>query len=156
MPTSTITSLLRHGLLLLTASTLCLACASSDARSDDGTCTPDDADGIISEPATLVVTVTDSGFSPKILTTQNTSDITLTLQNDGTTPHGFVVDCLATPNTDGCPLESCFSEDSRIAPLAPGESATITFETPLVEGIYTFRSDAAADTELGPGQFIIQ
>jgi hypothetical protein len=156
MPLSTLISLVRHVLLLLAASAPCLACSSSDARNDDGTCTPDDADGIISEPAKLVVTVTDTGFSPKILTTQNTSDITLTLHNEGTRWHGFVVDCLPTPNADGCPLESCFPDDSRIAPLAPDESATIAFESPLVEGIYAFRSDAAEDSALEPGQFIIQ
>jgi hypothetical protein len=30
------------------------------------------------------------------------------------------------------------------------------FESPLVEGIYDFRSDLPEDAELAPGQFIIQ
>ncbi len=141
---------------LLAALALCLSCSSSTDDDHDSTCTPDDADGIISEPARLVVTVSDTEFAPKILTAQNSSDITLTLENEGTTPHGFVVDCLPTPNNDGCPLESCFPDDAKIEPLAPGESATITFQTPLVEGIYDFRSDVPEDTELTPGQFIVQ
>jgi hypothetical protein len=129
---------------------------SHSSDDDDQACTPDDADGIISEPARLVVTVTDREFSPKILAAQNSSDITLTLENQGTSPHGFVIDCLPTPNTDGCPTESCFPSESQVEPLAPGESATITFETPLVEGIYDFRSDVSEDAQLTPGQFIVQ
>lgn len=142
--------------MLLVVAALCLACSGSDDDEEEDACTPDDADGIISEPATLLLTVTDTEFSPKILTTQNTSDITLKLKNDGTTPHSFVVDCLPTPNDDGCPVESCFPDDSRVEPVAPGESVTINFETPLVEGIYDFRSDVADDTELESGQFIVQ
>jgi len=122
----------------------------------DTACTPDDADGIISEPARLVVTVTDTEFSPRILAAQNSSDVTLTLDNQGTTPHGFVIDCLPTPNRDGCPTESCFSSQAQIEPLAPGESTRITFVTPLVEGIYGFHSGGSEDTDPEPGQFIVQ
>jgi len=140
---------------LLAAAALSLACSSSDDDKNDDLCTPDDADGIIDEPANPQVTVTDTEFSPKIITTQNSSHVTLTVKNEGTTPHGFVVDCLPTPNSDGCPTQSCFPAESQIDPVDPGHEVTVEFETPLVEGIYTFRSDGAGDTDL-KGQFIIQ
>jgi len=143
-----------RGALLLATAGLNFAC-SSDANKKDA-CTPDDGDGIISEPALVFLTVTDSQFEPILVATQNTSEITLELTNEGTTPHGFVVDCKPTPNTDGCPMQSCFPRESKIAAVPPGQSMTIRFETPLVEGIYEFHSDVAQDTELTPGQFIIQ
>ena len=144
----------RAALLFATAA-LGFACSGSDERPNDA-CTPNDADGVISEPATLLLTVTDKKFAPIVLTTQNTSEITLTLRNDGTTPHSFVVDCRPTPNDDGCPTQSCFPSESRIEPVAPGEQATVVFETPLVEGLYDFHSDVPEDTDLGRGQFLIQ
>ncbi|HKO51679.1 MAG TPA: hypothetical protein VJV79_28410 [Polyangiaceae bacterium] len=133
-----------------------LGCACSGTKKNDDACTPDDADGVISEPAARLLTVTDSEFEPKLLSTQNTSEITLTLKNIGARPHSFIVDCLPTPNSDGCPLESCFPSESKIEPVEPGEQVTVVFETPLVEGIYVFRSDVAEDAEFEPGQFIIQ
>jgi len=117
---------------------------------------PDDADGIIDEPANPHLTVTDTKFAPAIITTQNSSKVTLTLKNEGTTPHSFVVDCLATPNSDGCPTQSCFPPGAKIQPVDPGDEVTVVFETPLVEGIYVFRSDVAEDGDLSSGQFIIQ
>ncbi|HYQ01601.1 MAG TPA: cupredoxin domain-containing protein [Polyangiaceae bacterium] len=146
---------LSRALALLAAATT-LACSSSDANQSGDACTPDDADGIIDEPSPLLVVVTDSEFKPKILTTQNSSEITLTLDNQGTTPHSFVVDCLPTPNSDGCPMQSCFPSEAKVEPVLPGEQATVVFESPLVEGIYVFHSDVPEDTELGSGQFIIQ
>ncbi|HEY0468119.1 MAG TPA: hypothetical protein VGC79_28165 [Polyangiaceae bacterium] len=143
-----------RGVLLFSTAAFTFAC-SSDPDKNDAACTPDDADGIISEPANPELIVTDSEFMPKIVTTQNSSAIKLTLTNEGSTPHSFVVDCLATPNTDGCPTKSCFPSEAKIDPLEPGAEATIMFETPLVEGIYTFRSDVAGDDDL-KGQFIIQ
>jgi hypothetical protein len=139
----------------LSIGALLIACSGSDAKTNDA-CAPDDADGIIDEPAMPRLTVTDSEFMPKIVTTQNSSHITLTLQNAGTRPHGFVVDCKPTPNSDGCPMQSCFPSESEIAPIAPGDEATVSFVSPLVEGIYVFHSNAAEDAELAPGQFIIQ
>ncbi len=130
-----VTRVFRRGACLLATAALSLAC-SSDVEKNDDLCTPDDADGIISEPATVLLTVTDSKFAPAVVTTQNSSDITLTLKNDGTTPHSFVVDCLPTPNSDGCPTQSCFPSEAKLDPVAPGEEATIRFETPLGEGIY--------------------
>ena len=149
-------SSLTRGLLLLATVAASSACTGSDPAQNGDPCTPDDADGIISEPAKLLLKVTDQEFKPKILTTQNTSEITLTLENDGTTPHGFVVVCKPTPNSDGCPTQSCFPSEAKIEPVAPGEAATIVFESPLVEGIYDFHSDVPEDSALTPGQFIIQ
>jgi hypothetical protein len=131
-------------------------CSGAEARKSNDACTPDDADGIIDEPAPLFLTVTDSEFRPKILAAQNVSEVTLTLENRGTKPHSFVVECQPTPNSDGCPSESCFPDDAKIAAVPPGDSVTIVFESPLVEGIYAFHSDVAEDGELAPGQFIIQ
>jgi hypothetical protein len=144
-----------RGAVLSMAAAFALAC-SSDAKKNTDACTPDDADGVISEPAALLLTVTDGGFMPKILSAQNTSEITLSLENLGTLPHSFVVDCKPTPNSDGCPPQSCFPSESTLGPLAPGEKVTVVFESPLVEGIYKFHSDVPEDSELTPGQFIIQ
>ena len=139
---------------LLLASAVWTCACSTDAEQNDA-CTPDDADGVVSEPANPELIVTDSEFMPKIVTTQNSSAIKLKLTNEGTSPHGFVVDCLPTPNTDGCPTKSCFPSGAKIDPLEPGADATIMFDSPLVEGIYTFRSDVAGDDDL-KGQFVIQ
>jgi hypothetical protein len=147
------TSLFCRGALWVALAASGIACSSEPEQND--ACTPDDADGIIDEPATLLLTVSDTEFLPKVLAAQNTSEVTLIFRNDGTTPHSFVVDCKPTPNNDGCPTESCFPADSKIEPVPPGESVTIVFETPLVEGIYDFHSDVAEDAEFTPGQFII-
>jgi hypothetical protein len=149
------TLLFGRSALLLALAALGVACSSADEGKGDR-CKPDDADGIIDEPANPQLTVTDTEFVPKIVTTQNTSTVTLKLKNEGTTPHAFVVACKPTPNSDGCPAQSCFPPEAKIEPLAPGDEVTILFETPLVEGIYDFHSDVPADTELQPGQFIIQ
>ena len=141
--------------LLLLAPALSLACSGSGEKKNDA-CTPDDADGIVSEPIRLLLTVTDSEYAPIVLAAQNVSEVTLTFENHGTTPHGFVVACKPTPNSDGCPTESCFPSEAKIEPVAPGEAATIVFESPLVEGIYDFHSDVPEDSALTPGQFIIQ
>ena len=140
----------RAALLALTA--LSLACSSSD----DKACTPNDADGIIDQPENPRLTVSDTEFVPKIVTAQNTSTITLTLVNEGTRRHGFVVDCKKTPNDDGCPTQSCFPSAAAIPPIDPGTELTVEFESPLVEGIYDFHSDQPEDAELEAGQFIIQ
>ena len=139
---------------LLAAAASSIACSSDDASNDQ--CRPDDADGIIDEPSNHQLTVTDSKFAPAIVVTQNSSTVTLTLMNQGTRAHGFVVDCLPTPNSDGCPTQSCFPAEAEIEPIDPGDEVTVKFETPLVEGIYEFHSDVAADAELARGQFIIQ
>jgi hypothetical protein len=146
--------LFRRGALLLATALLNFACGSGDARKNDA-CIPDDADGAVSEPARLMLTVSDSEFTPALLATQNSSRITLIFENRGSRPHSFVVACMPTPNHDGCPTESCFPRASKIDPLAPGAKVSIVFDTPLVEGIYEFRSDVPEDSELSPGQFVI-
>ena len=136
--------------------TLSVACSGSHTKANDEACTPSDADGVIDEPANQRLTVTDAEFRPKIITTQNSSSVVLTLKNEGTTLHGFVVDCMPTPNSDGCPSQSCFPSEAKIEPIAPGQEVTVRFETPLVEGIYDFHSDVPEDADLEAGQFIIQ
>jgi hypothetical protein len=126
---------------------------SGDSQDGD-VCAPDDQDGIVGITATFAVSVSDAAFAPAIIKTQNKSTITLTVTNAGTAPHGFAIDCLSTPNDRGCPATSCFTDAATLAPIAPGASATITFPTPGVEGIYTFRSNGPGDTQTG--QFILQ
>jgi hypothetical protein len=138
-----------------------VGCGDSD--DGGGLCTPDDADGVIGGDVAFDVTVDDERYSPSILTAQNRAKIALTLHNAGTTPHGFVIDCLDTPNDDGCPLKSCFADSSKIAAIAPGETASATFEVPLVEGIYFYHSDVMGDSPSpcyggadGCGQFVVK
>src|SRR4051812_36687508 len=140
MRRSVMSFLFRRCALLLTVAASSLACSSSDHSTPDK-CQPDDADGIIDEPANPRLTVTDTKFAPAIITTQNSSTVTLTLENKGSIPHSFVVDCLPTPNSDGCPTQSCFPAEAKIDPVDPGDEVTVFFETPLFEGIYVFHSD---------------
>ena len=134
-----------------------VACSSSDDDDDDdNSCVPDDADGVANVDQPVAVSVTDTGFEPAVITTQNTSNITLTLTNKGTRPHGFSVDCYPTPNQRGCPAEVCFPAEAEIAPIAPGATATTKFATPAYEAIYTVRSKADGDTALTTGQFILK
>jgi hypothetical protein len=129
---------------------LLLSCSSDD----DDVCKPDDADGVVGVDITLVVKVDDASFQPAIVKTQNSSHVTLTLTNTGTKSHGFAVDCLPTPNGRGCPDRSCFPAEATIAPIAPGASTTVKFTSPVVEGIYIYRSTAEGDA--ATGQFILQ
>jgi len=107
--------------------------------------------------ATLDLTVDDTGFSKAVVSTQNDSPVTLTLTNTGTKPHGFQVGCTTTTAPAGCLTKVCFPNDSTIAPIAPGTSKTITFETPTPDGIlYPFRSNGPDDskvTGLNDGQW---
>ncbi len=137
---------------------LLLACLCSlpgcTAAERGEACELDDADGVIGGTYRFQVRVDDMEFTPKILKVQNSATVTLELTNTGTEPHGFAIDCLATPNDDGCPTEACFEDASRIAPLEPGESVTVEFEAPRAEGIYDFRSTADGDEHVG--QFVVQ
>jgi hypothetical protein len=118
-------------------------------------CFPDH-DGINGGNYTFDITVDDTGFSKTILATQNDATATLTLKNTGTKPHGFAVECTSvTPAyptvPSGCPSVACFPSNSIIAPLAPGESKTITFFTPTPDGLlYPIKSSEPGDCEV-PG-----
>lgn len=129
------------------------ACNDPAVGGDGGACSSDQ-DGIIGGAVTLDLTVTDDAFAPIILKAQNRASVTLTLTNQGSRPHDLVFDCLPTPNANGCPTTSCFPDAAAIGPLPPDASATATFVTPNPEGIYTFRSDQAGDTQ--SGQFVVQ
>jgi hypothetical protein len=126
--------------------------ASVDAQL---TCFPDH-DGITDCAATIVATVDDTGFSKTVFATQNYSTVTLTLTNKGTKPHGFEVECTSTlPGYPGlsasCPQVSCFPSNSIIAPLAPGDSKTVMFITPIPDGIgFPVRSSEPSDCDV-PG-----
>jgi hypothetical protein len=127
------------------------ACSGDDAGDK---CELEDADGIIGGAYTFALRVDDQRFDPIILAGQNRAVVTLTLTNAGTMPNGFRIDCLPTPNDDGCATQSCFPEAHAIAPIAPGMSATVEFKIPEVEGIYTYRTLPGDDRRTG--QFIIQ
>jgi hypothetical protein len=117
-------------------------------------CFPDH-DGITGGNYTFDVTVDDTGFSKTIISTQNDAAVSFTLTNKGTKPHGFEVNCISvfsgnppayTSVPKGCPTVACFPSNSTIAPLQPGESKTITFDTPTPDGLlYPFRSSEPAD-----------
>jgi hypothetical protein len=144
--------LTRARTLPLVALLVLSACSASPDEGDP--CQPDDADGVIGGIDVFAITVTDEEFTPKILSSQNRSSVTLKLENQGTTPHGFTIACLPTPNSDGCPEESCFPDASALAPVDPGESATAQFEVPLVEGIYAITT--GVDGDAFEAQFIVQ
>ncbi len=153
-----------------------VACSSlardAAATASDDTCYPDN-DGINDAPYTIAIAVDDTGFSPtggddagtsvkNIIATQNASQVTLTLVNKGTKPHGFTVGCVnvcsAYPTLPaGCSPEACFPAGATIAPIAPDASATVTFDTPTPDGlIYPFSSGAPGDsavTGLNQGQW---
>ncbi len=135
-----------------------LLCHCSSSTSGGGNPCFDDENGLAGGDYIFALTVDDTGFSKPILQTENLAQVTLTLTNMGTKPHGFEIGCIATSAPAGCPTMSCFPAGSTIAPLAPGASATVTFDTPSTEGIYTFKSSEAGDSAvsgLNDGQFIL-
>lgn len=148
--------------LLFVAAT---SCGSSADKA--GTCQPDDADGINGVnggSVTFDLNVDEiTGFSPAILPAQNVTRVTLTLHNRGMKPHDFVIDCLPTPNDDGCPMTSCFPSSASIPTVAPGATGVAMFVTPSPEGLYDYHSDLPGDAPtpctagaLGCGQFQVK
>jgi hypothetical protein len=129
--------------------------AAGAAETDTDACFPD-GDGVSGGYYTFDLTVDDTGFSKNLLNTQNDAQVTLTLTNLGTTPHGFAVGCTsvtaAYPDLPpSCPTTVCFPSDATIPPLAPGASATIVFSTPTVDSvIYPFTSGEPSDSSV-PG-----
>ncbi|HEY8040721.1 MAG TPA: hypothetical protein VIF15_13040 [Polyangiaceae bacterium] len=144
----------RLAIAVALAGAVAVGAACGTSSSGSGACGPGDSDGITGGSFTFDLAVTDTAFSPILLKAQNRAYVTLTLTNNGSRPHDLVIDCLATPNDNGCPATSCFA-DAGIGAVAPGASATATFTTPNPEGIYDFRSDLPGDTAL-TGQFIVQ
>jgi hypothetical protein len=154
-------------LTVLIVGTALTNCSSSSGGSasgdkgdddDDDSCFPDN-DGVTGNTDGIynfVLTVDDTGFSKMLLTTQNSAMVSLMLTNTGTKPHGFKVGCTsvtpAYPNAPaGCPTTACFDASVSIAPLDPGKSATIMFETPVPDNlIYPFTSNEPADSAV-PG-----
>jgi hypothetical protein len=149
---------------LVSGSALCLQLAALSGCSGDGadqgkssaaeSCTPDDADGVVGGKYTFDVMVDDDGFSPMILKAQNTANVTVNVRDVGTSPHGFSVGCIVTPNDTDCPTKSCFPDAATVAPLDPGSDAKLKFTVPLVEGIYPITSTADGDTQ--KAQFVVQ
>ena len=138
-----------------------LSCSSPSENQDK--CLPDDADGIVGTDAAFELTVDDVGFAPAILAAQNRTNVRLTLHNAGTRAHDFVIDCMPTPNDNGCPLTSCFPTGAAIPPVDPGASASTTFVVPNPEGIYYYHSSLTGDAPplcsagaSGCGQFIVK
>jgi hypothetical protein len=124
--------------MLLSFSLLhCSSTSNSGASGDGGSC-PSGGGDASGKSATLAVSVSDTAFSPSMLTADNLSTVTLTLTNTGTRPHGFAV--------------QCFPPSSVVQPIGPGASATITFVVPNPEGTYNFSSNASGDTMTG--QFV--
>lgn len=139
---------------------------------DPASCYPDN-DGITNQVYTIAIGVDDTGFTwaagadagaRESIATQNDSRVTLTLTNGGTKPHGFQVGCVSVCSSypslpAGCSPLACFPSGATIAPIAPGTSATVTFETPTPDNlIYPFSSSAPGDRSvpgLGGGQWIL-
>jgi hypothetical protein len=137
-----------------------------DDDNDNDPCSTGDADGIAGGPATELVSVSDTGFTvggvdsgstePNIAF-QNLAVVTLTLTNTGTKPHDMVVLCIPTGLPAMCMNPtSCFPNPddagattsgavTLVPTLQPGQSATVTFTAPIVEGTYGFFSDVAGD-----------
>jgi hypothetical protein len=129
----------------------------------DSPCKPPDTDGVLGGCYVFEATVDDDGFSPSILKTENNARVNLTLKNAGSKAHDFVVGCTSV-DFPGCASTYCFPSGARIASIPPGGTATITFVTPYVEGIYDFRSDLPGDSDVASdggvsglwGQFVVQ
>jgi hypothetical protein len=135
----------------------CFGCNGSASGAGSSACL-DDSNGKVGGYFPFDLTVDDSGFS-KPLQSENLAQVTLTLINAGTRPHGFQVGCITASAPAGCPTMSCFPAGSTIPPVAPGgTSAPVTFDTPSVEGIYPIKSSEPDDRSvpgLNDGQFIL-
>jgi hypothetical protein len=96
----------------------------------------------------------DVSDAKNIIATQNSAQITLTLTNTGTKPHGFQVGCVSVCSSystlpAGCSSQACFPPGATIAPIEPGTSQTVTFITPVPDGLlYPFSSSAPDDSSV--------
>jgi hypothetical protein len=136
---------------------------SVDAGADAAYCYPDH-DGINGGEFPIDLVVNDTGFySPgdagaakNIIATQNDAVVMLTLTNRGLKPHGFKVGCANVTSIypdlpAGCSPDACFPSNAVIAPIMPGQTVTITFDTPTPDGLnYPFTSNDPDDADV-PG-----
>jgi hypothetical protein len=134
------------------------ACSSSSASDNTDSCNPGDQDGVVGGFSTVKLSVSDTAFAvggvdsnstePNIAV-QNSSAVKLIVTNTGTRPHSFKVACIPSGLPTGCEQMSCFPDAANIPAIAPGDSVTVTFNTPAVEGAYQFFSDEDGDTSTG-------
>jgi hypothetical protein len=148
-------SLALPGMLVFLGVALAGCTSTSGGGGADAGCFPDN-DGINGGSYTFVLTVDDTGFSKMVLNTQNDAQATVTLTNNGTQPHGFVVGCTSATSAypdlpAGCASTVCFPASASITGLAPGATMTITFDTPSPDNlIYPFTSGEPGDSAV-PG-----
>ena len=136
-----------------------LASAACSSSSDDNdSCNPGDADGVVGGTNTVKVSVSDTAFtvggvdsnsSEPNIAVQNSSTVKLTVTNTGSKPHSFKVACIPTELPAGREQMSCFPDAANIPAIAPGDSVTVSFATPALEGAYQFFSDEDGDTSAG-------
>jgi Cupredoxin-like domain len=84
------------------------------------------------------VVVRDDKFDPNLLTGKVNQPIALTVENQGTKPHSFVIDELKV----------------KIPPIEPGKTGTATVLSQQIHtytngGAYLFYSDVAGDKDAG-------
>ncbi len=89
-------------------------------------------------PLQTKIVVRDDKFEPNLLTGKVNQPIELTIENQGTKPHSFVIDELQ--------LQS--------APIEPGKTAVVTILAKQIRtytngGAYIFYSDVAGDKDAG-------
>jgi hypothetical protein len=140
---------------LLVALPLLVATTACGSNKTDK-CQPGDEDGVTGGMNTVLLSVSDSAFAvggvgsgstQRNITVQNSSQVNLTLTNEGTRPHSLVVQCIPSGLPAGCAQTSCFPTAANLAALDPGASVTATFTVPAVEGTYPFASDAPGDED---------
>ncbi|MEO7037162.1 MAG: hypothetical protein ABI548_24625 [Polyangiaceae bacterium] len=126
---------------------------SSDANVDS--CQPYDHDAVAGGTNNVLLTVSDtafgvgapgSGSTQRNIAVENSSVVKLTVTNVGKKPHSLVVACIPSELPAGCPQTSCFPDEANLQPIDPGDSVTVTFDTPAVEGAYQFTSAVDGDT----------
>ncbi|HEX3777061.1 MAG TPA: hypothetical protein VHV51_21455 [Polyangiaceae bacterium] len=150
--------MLKLGKRLVLLGTLTLIACSS--KSSDS-CNPGDQDGVVGTGSSFTVLINvsdtefavggiDSGSTEPNVPTQNLEPTTMTLTNTGTKPHDLKIACIPSGLPASCPAMSCFPDNANIPTLQPGESKTVMFTTPAVEGDYPFTSDLDGDTTIEP------
>jgi hypothetical protein len=137
---------------------LLVTSACSSKSDDNSSCNPGDADGVVGGVNTVKVSVSDTAFTvggvdsnstESNIAVENSSAVRLTVTNTGTQLHSFKIACIPSGLPVSCEQMSCFPDAANITAIAPGDSFTVTFSTPAVEGTYQFFSDEDGDTSAG-------